>query len=266
VVLLRIFLGCSVEEIASITGVPLRHRQDATAHRKGTNCGAILRSKAIAPRLPRCCGESLLAPGSGPGHGAGRDLAAAQRPDLNLHLAACPACAAHMAAAQRMRQILAEQPRDEQRDRQAVELAMTGLFPPRAARLRYRPAFRLGFALTGLLLVGGIAGATFWRSHRSSSVPVLVPQPSGGTSEVSATPSQPEPRLVAEPDPLSGEPAVQRSSRAQPTAAALFDTRWPCVPRARSRRPLPPTCGCNASIQRRAETRLSFALAGRLLP
>jgi len=192
-------------------------------------------------------------------------LPAAQRPDLNLHLAACPACAAHMAAAQRMRQILAEQPRDEQRDRQAVELAMTGLFPPRAARLRYRPAFRLGFALTGLLLVGGIAGATFWRSHRSSSVPVLVPQPSGGTSEVSATPSQPEPRLVAEPDPLSGEPAVQRSSRAQPTAAALFAHALAL----RAEGKVEAAIATHLRLQRlypaARETRLSFALAGRLL-
>jgi len=105
----------------------------------------------------------------------GGGLPAAQRRDLNLHLAACPACAAHMAAAQRTKETLAERPYDEQLNRRAVERAMTGLFPPRFARLRYRQAFQLGFALAGLLLVAGLAGAALWWSQRPSSVALAVP-------------------------------------------------------------------------------------------
>jgi TolA-binding protein len=190
-------------------------------------------------------------------------LPAAQRRDLNLHLAACAACAAHMAAAQRARQTLAEQPWDEQMDRQAVERAMTGLFPPRFAKLRYRRAFGLGFALAGLLLAGGMAGAGLWRSHRSSSVPLLLPEPSRGTS--APAPSQAEPRFIAEPAPPSDEPAMQRSSRAQPSAAALFAQALTL----RSEGKVDAAIAVHLRLQRlypaARETRVSFALAGRLL-
>ena len=192
-------------------------------------------------------------------------LPAAERRDLSLHLAACAACAAHMAAAQRVRPILAEQPWDEQLDRRAVERAMTGLFPPRFARLRYRRAFSLGFALAVVLLVGGLAGAVLWRSHRSSPVTLLFPEPSGGTRVVSPASGRAEPRLVAQPDPLSGEPAVQRSPRAQPSAAALFAQ----AVALRGEGKVDAAIAAHLRLQRlyptAREARLSFALAGRLL-
>jgi tetratricopeptide (TPR) repeat protein len=195
----------------------------------------------------------------------GGTLPAAQRRDLNLHLAACAACAAHMAAAQRTREALAEQPQDELLDRQAVEGAMTGLFPPRFARLRYRRAFRLGFALAGLLLASGLAGAALWRSHRSSSVPLLLPEPSGETREVAPAPSPAQPSLAAEPAPPSDEPALQRSTRAQPSAAALFAQALAL----RSEGKVDAAIAAHLRLQRlyptARETRLSFALAGRLL-
>ncbi len=191
-------------------------------------------------------------------------LPAAQRRDLNLHLAACTACAAHMAAAQRTRETLAEQPRDELLDRQAVERAMTGLFPPRFARLRYRRAFRLGFALAGLLLAGSMAGASLWRSHRSSSLPLLFPEPAVATRKVAPAPSQPELRPVAEPVPPSDEPAVQRFPRAQASAAALFAQALAL----RSEGKVDAAIAVHLKLQHlypaARETRVSFALAGRL--
>lgn len=195
----------------------------------------------------------------------GGGLPAAQRRDLNLHLAACTACAAHMAAAQQTRAALAEQPQDQLLDRQAVERAMTGLFPPRFARLRYRRAFRLGFALAGLLLAGGMAGATLWRLHRSSPVPLLLPEPSGATIQAAPAASRAVPSPAAEPAPLSDEPALQRSSRAQPSAAVLFAQALAL----RGEGKVDAAIAAHLRLQRlypaARETRVSLALAGRLL-
>jgi len=195
----------------------------------------------------------------------GGTLPAPQRRDLNLHLAACAACAAHMAAAQQTRAASAEQPQDQLLDRQAVERAMTGLFPPRFARLRYRRAFRLGFALAGLLLAGGMAGATLWRSHRSSSVPLPLPEPSGTTIQVTPAAVRAVPSPAAEPAPSSDEPALQRPSRAQPSAAVLFAQALAL----RSEGKVDAAIAAHLRLQRlypaARETRVSFALAGRLL-
>ena len=195
----------------------------------------------------------------------GGTLPAPQRRDLNLHLAACAACAAHMAAAQQTRAALAEQPQDQLLDRQAVERAMTGLFPPRFARLRYRRAFRLGFALAGLLLAGGMAGATLWRLHRSSPVPLLLPEPSGATIQAAPAASRAVPSPAAEPAPLSDEPALQRSSRAQPSAAVLFAQALAL----RGEGKVDAAIAAHLRLQRlypaARETRVSLALAGRLL-
>jgi tetratricopeptide (TPR) repeat protein len=192
-------------------------------------------------------------------------LPAGQRQDLNRHLADCAACAAHVAAAQRVRERLAEQPWDEQLDRKAVARAMAGLFRPRFAWLGSRRGFWLGFALAGLLLVGGVAGAGLWRSHRSSSVPLLFPEPSGGTRVVSSAPSQAEPRLVAQPEPPSGETVSPRFPRAQPSAAALFAQALAL----RGEGKVDAAIAAHLRLQHlypvARETRLSFALAGRLL-
>ena len=60
-VLLRFFLGCSVEEIASITGVPLNTAKTRlrTGKDKLRRC---LEKRGYSPRLRGCFDESLLAP------------------------------------------------------------------------------------------------------------------------------------------------------------------------------------------------------------
>ena len=188
-------------------------------------------------------------------------LSAAERQDLNQHLATCVACAAHVSAAERVRQRLAEQPWDEQLDRKAVERAMTALYRPRFAGLRSGRALWLGFALTGLLLVAGVAGAVLWPSQRSSTV--SFPTPSGQAS--APIPGQAEPRLVAEPNPLPSEPTAQRSHRAQPSAAVLFAQAIAL----RGEGKVEAAIATHLRLQRlyptARETRLSFALAGRLL-
>lgn len=193
----------------------------------------------------------------------GGTTSSAEQQDLHQHLATCVACAAHVAAAEQVRQRLAEQPWDEQLDRKVVERAMTALYRPRFAGLRSGRGLWLGFALTGLLLVGGVAGAVLWPSHRPSVVPYAMP--SGQTG--SPVPAQAEPRHVAEPNPLPGEPApaAQHSPRAQPSAATLFAQAIAL----RGEGKIESAIAAHLRLQRlyptARETRLSFALAGRLL-
>jgi TolA-binding protein len=193
----------------------------------------------------------------------GGGLPAAQRRDLNLHLAACPACAAHMAAAQRTKEALAERPYDEQLNRRAVERAMTGLFPPRFARLRYRRSFQLGFALAGLLLVAGLAGAALWLSQRPSSVPLPFPAPSSAAPTVFSVPAQAEPS--ADPAPAASDSVLQRSPRAQPSAAALFAQALALRAEGKVDSAIAAHLRLQHLYPTARETGLSFALAGRLL-
>ena len=193
----------------------------------------------------------------------GGPLTAAQRRDLNLHLADCAACSAHMAAAQGTKETLADRPYDEQLNRRAVERAMTGLFPPRFARLRNRRAFQLGFALAGLLLVAGLAGAALWRLQRPMSVPLPSPEPSAATHAVLAVPAPAEP--IADPAPAASDAILQRTPRAQPSAAALFAQALAL----RAEGKVDAAIAAHLRLQRlyptARETGLSFALAGRLL-
>ena len=192
-------------------------------------------------------------------------LPAAQRQDLDLHLAACPACAAHLTVAQRVRQTLAEQPWDQQLDRQAVDKAMAGLFPPRSVGVRYQRALALAFALSVLLVVAGVAGAAFWRSHRLALPPLPLPQPSEKPVVPHSVPTPAEAIPVPEPTASLEEPALQRSPRAQPSAAALFEQ----AVSLRSEGRVDAAVAAHLRLQRlyphARETRVSFALAGRLL-
>ena len=188
-----------------------------------------------------------------------------QRRDLDVHLSACAACAAHLAAAERTRQKLAPQPWDEHLDRQAVERAMNGLYQPRSTGFRHGRFFRFGLALAGLLVVAGVAGAALWRSHRLSSTPSRFAEPSSGARVVTPVPSQIGPRLVAETDPLPSAPVSQRPPRLQPSAGALFAQALAL----RGEGKVDAAIVVHLRLQRlypaARETRLSFALAGRLL-
>jgi tetratricopeptide (TPR) repeat protein len=192
-------------------------------------------------------------------------LPAAQRDELNQHLATCVACSAHVAAAERVKERLAGQPWDEQLDRKAVEGAMTVLFRPRFAGLRARRGLWLGFALTGLLLVGGAAGAVLWPSHRPAVVSVAPLELPGGAHVSTPALGPGELRLVAEHDLAPSDPIVQRSPRSQPSAAALFAQALAL----RGEGKFDAAIAAHLRLQRlyptARETRLSFALAGRLL-
>jgi tetratricopeptide (TPR) repeat protein len=188
-----------------------------------------------------------------------------QRRDLDAHLTACAACAEHLTAAARTRQRLAPQPWDESLDRQAVESAMTRLYQSRSAGFRFGRFFRLGLVLAGLLLLVGVAGATLWRSHRVSSTPSLLPESSSGAQTATPVPSQPEARLVAEVAASPSEPVSQRSARVQPSAGALFAQAIALRGEGRVEAAIAVHFRLQRLYPAARETRLSFALAGRLL-
>jgi TolA-binding protein len=199
-------------------------------------------------------------------------LPAEQHRDLKAHLSACVACAAHMSAASRTRQILVEQPWDEHLDRQVVDRAMTRLFPSRPARFRIRLALRPKIALVGLLLVGGVAAAALWRTDRSRSVPAIsalgpaaVTTSSGAKRTLDSDSPFAEPSLVGDSATLSGEAPSQRASRAQPSAAVLFAQ----AVSLRKEGKVDASIAAHLRLQRlypaARETRLSFAFVGRLL-
>jgi hypothetical protein len=173
-----------------------------------------------------------------------------------------------------------EQPWDEHLDRQAVEQAMTRLFPSRPARFRLRLALRLEIALAGLLLVGGVSAAALWRADRLSSEPASsVPSTrASGTLRLTALSTSPgakreidsdthlaEPGLVDNSTALPGDTPAQRAARAHPSAAILFAQ----AVSLRKEGKVDASITAHLRLQRlylaARETRLSFALVGRLL-
>jgi TolA-binding protein len=172
---------------------------------------------------------------------------------------------AQLAAGQKVRQTLAEQPWDEALDRQAVDKAMLTLFPPRPARLWHRRGVQIAFALSLLLSVVGVAGAALWRLHRSAFLLLPAPQPAARAVAATAPASPAESGFVAEPGPPADEPIQQRAPRAQPSAATLFAQ----AVALRSEGKVDAAIATHQRLQRlyptARETRVSFALAGRLL-
>jgi len=212
-------------------------------------------------------------------------LPAEQQVDLKAHLSVCVACAAHVSAASRARQTLVEQPWDEHLDRQAVEQAMTRLFPSRPARFRLRLALRLEIALAGLLLVGGVAAAALWRADRSGSVPASSEPASsvpytrasgalrptalstspGAKREIDLDTHLAEPGLVDNSTALPGETPAQRAARAHPSAALLFAQAVSLRKEGRVDASITAHLRLQRLYPAARETRLSFALVGRLL-
>jgi len=197
-------------------------------------------------------------------------LADAERATLDRHLVACRACAVQLAHAHTFAAAIAAQPRDANLDRRAIEAAMgrvasaTRWSPPRPGWWRW--------AAAGVLLTLGSAGAALLARPASSRTPPTVvapppapasPPPSGATSADDVAPSPPtadavEAEVLVAPPPTSAEAGP-------PTAAVLFErgaelrrrgARAAAVAVYRRLQHLHPTA---------RETRLSFALAGRLL-
>ena len=191
-------------------------------------------------------------------------LAAAERARLDKHLLACGACAAQIAHAGAFEADIAAQPRDSNLNRRAIEAAMGRL----VSATRSRRA-RLGWwrwAAAGVLLTLGSAGAALL--VQPASPPVVAPTsapPSApaSASAVNVVPSSPSADRI-EREAVAAQPPASAGA-ASPTAAVLFERGGEL--RRRGER------DAAVAVYRRLqhlhpaarETRLSFALAGRLL-
>jgi len=202
-------------------------------------------------------------------------LPAEQHGKLKEHVSECAACAAHMSAARQTRRALVEQPWDQKLDRQVVERAMARLFPSQPRRFRFRLPLRLELALAGLLLAGGVAAAALWRAELPGPVPAASLPAASAPTEVSAFSgakraaaedvAQAEPSPIADSAAWPGEPTPQRTAKGQPSAAALFAQ----AVSLRKEGKVDASIAAHLRLQRlypaARETRLSFALVGRLL-
>jgi tetratricopeptide (TPR) repeat protein len=173
-----------------------------------------------------------------------------------------------LAVASRTHQALATQPWDDQLNRQAVEKAMARLDQPRFARFRDRRIFRIELVFAGLVLLAGVAAAALWR-HQPSAKTTMPTPAADKASRIAFAPSLPTEPLAPtgekSPDLPASEPALQRSAHAQPSAATLFAQALAL----RAEGKINAAIALHRRLQRlypdARETRLSFALTGRLL-
>ena len=193
-------------------------------------------------------------------------LAAADRATLDRHLVSCRACAVQLAHAQTFEADIAAQPRDAKLDRRAIEAALGRVV---SATRRAQP--RVGWwrwAAAGVLLTLGTAGAALLvRPASTPTAPAVVtalPAPPAARSIGRVSPAPSPPADPVEPDTQPAQPHAS-AAVTPPTAAALFERGGDL--RRRGER------DAAVAVYRRLqhlhpgarETRLSFALAGRLL-
>ncbi len=205
----------------------------------------------------------------GPGH----------RQVLDRHLSACRACAAHLALIRSARSIDAPEPWDDLLNRRAVEGALAwGQRRGRRGLFAAPPWRRWALVTAAMLLAfGGVAGATWWRVRRATSEAGGYPHAvisiaatrsarkvATRTSEPAAEPHAAPPPSLAPAAPAS-RPAPHELARTQPSAASLFER----ASALREQNSPEQAIAVFRRLQRLYPTarasRLSFALAGRLL-
>jgi tetratricopeptide (TPR) repeat protein len=209
------------------------------------------------------------------------DLSAAEQQALDRHLAACAACRAHLLVARSSQQALEPEPWDNVLNRRAIERAMASLD---GASSRRGIALRTGrgWALVAagvLFTLGGVASAAWWRLQRpeepaAPGPPAVAPavaraaplrRPAAGrASQTDDGETREEPPSVA-PE-LTDHRAVRHpAERPPPGAAALFAEASALRERNRPDQAVALFRRLQQLYPRARETRISFALAGRLL-
>ena len=198
-------------------------------------------------------------------------LASGEQQTLDLHLTVCRACAAHLVLARSAREVSVPQPWDDLLNRRAAERALTSVQPGRwptafSVPFRGRWALITAAALVGL---GGVAGATWWhrqgpaagnlRVHETAPAlaPAALSKPAGGTT--------PGLTLLLAPDGPDDRATLHRGGRTQPSAASLFEEASALRDQNRPDQAVALFRRLQLLYPRARETRISFALAGRLL-
>ena len=205
-------------------------------------------------------------------------LAAAEQEVLDRHLSVCLACAGHLALIRSAQQHAAPQPWDDLLNRRAVEDALKSARRGRGASFGFPRSFGRRWAAVAaavtLVGLGGIAGATWWHAQRprpdAGHTRVLASAlPAGAASHRVAAPQPPVTAADELAPPALAPPieraAAHRAARPAPSASALFEEASALRDQNRPEQAVAVFRRLQRLYPQARETRLSFALAGRLL-
>ena len=205
-------------------------------------------------------------------------LTAGEQHLLDDHLSVCRACTAHLAVVRSARGMAAPKPWNDLLNRRAVERALKSVQGgrwPGAFSVPFRRRWALVTA--GVVLgLGGMAGATWWHAPR--------PRPDAGQARpiasagVTARPSDRGIPAASKPaadgidEPPSLAPAApanfgasHKAGGSRPSASSLFEGASALRDRNRPEQAVAVFRRLQRLYPTARETRLSFALAGRLL-
>jgi tetratricopeptide (TPR) repeat protein len=213
------------------------------------------------------------------------DLAAAERAAFDLHLAACPACALHLALATQLRDEAVAPARDEALNRLAIAGALA-----RQQESPRRSAWRVGgislrlAAASVLLFAGLVAAAASFRLGRpqrtaADRAQIRTPPPKNRPSEssvpvatagipASAPPGvdtlAPGPIVNAPQDAVASTRRSERATKVVPSAADLFGRASDLRHGGRLEQAIDAYRVLQQRYPHTREANLSYALAGRL--
>ena len=203
------------------------------------------------------------------------ELGTAERAALDGHLAACSACALHLALGTNLRSgPSTAAARDNWQNRVAIAGALARLPPPRPRWERRIGPISFRLAAASIVLVAGFAAAAV--SLRIMRVPRALPavaRPdvrlastrSSATMVLAApTVSQPAPEPVALVKGPPATPARERSATLGPSAAALFDRASDLRHQGRIDQAIDTYRILQHRYPQTREASLSFAVVGRL--
>lgn len=203
------------------------------------------------------------------------ELGTAERAALDCHLAACSACALHLALGTPLRGgSPAAAARDNWQNRLAIAGALARLQAPRpwSARRVGWIALRLGAA--SILLIAGFAAAAVSLRivHGPRAVPVVAQQgvrpartrPSDSTIPAAPTAGRPAPEPIALVQAPTATPPRERSAAHGPSAAALFARASDLRHQGRVDQAIDTYRILQQRHPQTREANLSFAVVGRL--
>jgi len=195
-----------------------------------------------------------------------------ERETLERHLEVCVACAAHVAVARSGQAALQPLPWDSGLNNQAIERVLARVERGRWEPMRFWFRRRWAMSLIAVLLgLGGAASATWWKGRRVDAPAWFASETAPVAARLAATH---KPAVVAVNSLVSSPAAesapdrfsfAQRAPRSTATAAALFEEASVLRDRNQPQQAIVVFRRLQRRYPEARETRISFALAGKLL-
>jgi hypothetical protein len=201
------------------------------------------------------------------------ELPAWEQQTLNRHLAVCRACATHLILARSGQRVLVPQPWDDQLNRHAVDRALVS-FDRKGWLTKFSVVFRPRWALLAagiLLTLGSMASAAWWhlkRPDREALPPMKVASsfaPVQRTRKLVNTSPDTTSSVALVDDGRADRATLHRTVRTQPSAASLFEEGSALRDRDKTDQSIVVFRKLQQLYPKARETRISFALAGRML-